>query len=265
MVAKTINLPNIKKCFRPDPGYIICDADLDRADAQVVAWEADDISLKVLFREGLDIHLANASAIFRLGITFDHLRDEAYTKTLQVKYKPERDMAKRGVHATNYGSNAHTLAKHLNITVKEAEQFQDFWFSAHPGIAAWHDRISDELQTRRQVFNKFGYRRFYFDRVQNLLPEALAWVPQSTVACVINRGWYNLYKNIPEIQVLLQVHDSLVFQVPTDRFRPLLPEIKKNLLITIPYEDPLVIGVGLKASTKNWGDAVEYTWKGERA
>lgn len=265
MVAKTVNLPNIRKLFLPDPGMVICDVDLDRADAQVVGWEADDPTLKTLFREGLDVHLSNASSIFDLGITMDQLRDSNYAAQLASQYKFERDMAKRGVHAANYGASAHTIAKHLGITIKQAEAFLDTWFTEHPGVYKWHERIQQSLEQHRAVWNRFGFRRFYFDRIQSLLPEALGWIPQSTVAQVINRAWANLDQNIPEVEVLLQVHDSLVFQVPEDRFTDLLPVIRENCLITIPYDDPLIIGVGIKASTVSWGDCVEYDWEGNIA
>ena len=53
MVAQNIILPNIRKFIVPDPGYLIVDADLSGADAQVVAWEADDADLKEAFRDGV--------------------------------------------------------------------------------------------------------------------------------------------------------------------------------------------------------------------
>ena len=63
MVAKTADLPNLRRLFVPDPDYIIIDVDLERADAQVVAWEADDEELKQMFREGVDIHEENSRTI----------------------------------------------------------------------------------------------------------------------------------------------------------------------------------------------------------
>jgi len=243
MVAKTVELPNVRELFLPDPGYTIFDIDLDRADAQVVGWEANDDELKTAFRAGEDIHRLNAETIF--GRSNDELRQQA----------------KKGVHATNYGATAKTVATSLGISIRDAERFQDIWFSAHPGIPQWHDRIEHSIQTTRQVHNAFGFRRFYFDRIDGLLPEALAWIPQSTVARVINGGFVNLHNNMPDVQVLLQVHDSLVAQCPTRLFVSLLEDIRKNVLITVPYEDPLIIGVGIKASTKSWGDCKEISWE----
>lgn len=239
-------LPNIKKLFLPDPGYIIADTDLDRADLQVVVWEANDDDLKQKLREGVDIHTANAADIFG--------NDQA---------KAKRPLAKAGVHATNYGASARTLARALGITVREAEFFQHRWFSAHPGIKDWHDRVMGDLQARREVRNQFGFRRYFLDRIESLLPQALAWIPQSTVAIVTNQGIQNLYNNLPEVDILLQVHDSTVWQVRKERFKSLLPEIHQALLVEIPYEDPLTIPVGLKASPLSWGDCKDFTWEGD--
>ena len=52
----SIRLPNVRKLFITDPGYVMYEADLKGADAQVVAWEAEDDDLKAAFRAGVDIH-----------------------------------------------------------------------------------------------------------------------------------------------------------------------------------------------------------------
>ena len=230
--------PNIRRLFIPDPGYTIADADLDRADLQVVVWEADDAELKALLRSGVDIHSENA-------------------KTLGIS----RALAKSWVHGTNYGGGPRTMAVNCGITVHQAELMQRRWFQAHPGIKSWHDRTLHQLQTTRCVYNRFGFRRFYFDRVEGLLPEALAWIPQSTVAHVIDEALFNIALNIPEVQVLLQVHDSLVFQFPTHRRAELLPRIREQCQIPIPYPEPLIIPVGLKTSQTSWGDCENAEWE----
>lgn len=240
-------LPNVRKLFLPDIGYTIFDCDLDRADAQVVAWEANDTPLKEIFRAGLDMHLQNARDIFnnpRLG-----------------KDSKERKLAKAGCHAINYGAKPPTLCRALGITMVEAERFYNRWFALHPAIAEWHARVEADLAASRSVTNKFGYRRYYFDRVEGLLPEALAWVPQSTVALVIDKGLVNIDRNLRgRVDPLLQVHDSLVMQCPTKDFDYLKARVKEQLRITIPYDDPLIIGVGIKASTESWGDCQDIDW-----
>jgi DNA polymerase I-like protein with 3'-5' exonuclease and polymerase domains len=104
------------------------------------------------------------------------------------------------------------------------------------------------------VENRFGYRWYIFDRLDSIIPEAIAWRPQSTVSIVINRIWLNIYKNLPDVQVLLQVHDSLCGQIPKNVVTSRVPQIIDQARIVIPYEDPLVIPFSLKTSEKSWGD-----------
>jgi len=229
--------PNIRKLFIPDPGYVIADCDLDRADAQVVAWEAEDEELKQMFRENVDIHTENAKV---LGVS--------------------RKLAKMAVHAINYGVGPRTMAAGLGVTVKQAEFFRARWFAAHPRIKDWHRRVEMQLQTNATIYNAFGYRRIFFDRIEGLLPQALAWVPQSTVACVINRCLVNIREQVPEVELLLQVHDSLVMQLPYAKHRPLLRRVREAMQVTVPYPDPLVIQTSCAVSEKSWGDVVAFDW-----
>lgn len=252
MVARAINLPNIKRLFIPDPGYLIADSDLAQADAQVVAWEADDEDLKTLFRDpNLDLHDENTKAIY--GSYPTDSKDERRKKT------------KAGVHLTNYFGQARTLARALGITVKEADDFQTKWFGAHPGIKDWHWRIEAQLAATRTVSNKFGYKRFYFDRIDKVLPQALAWIPQSTVGLVVNKGLDKLDQELyPRVIPLLQVHDSIVYQFKRNDEK-VLPLVKKCIELPVPYDDPLVIGMGLEVSTKSWADCEERNWPEENA
>lgn len=243
-----LNLPNVRRCFRADPGKILLEPDLAGADAQVVAWEAGDEKLKAAFRAGLKIHAVNAKDLFGANAGPDGRREPYYTRT------------KVGVHLTNYGGRARTCATALGITVHEAERFQRRWFDIHPEIVDWHDRVRDQLLTRRYVENRFGYRRYYFSRIETAFTEALAWVPQSTVALTINRGLVNIDDNLRWVEILLQVHDSLLLQIPKYLFPDHLPTIRKALLNPIPYEDPLTIQTGLKVSDTSWGDVEDYKW-----
>lgn len=252
----TVRYPNIRKLFIPDAGYCICDSDLDRADLQVVVWEAEDDGLKKALHEGLDLHLYNARDAYNLPFSDDEIVEGTETcDELKKKYYPLRQNAKAGCHATNYGATPPTIARVLGITTKEAEQFIKRWFEAHPGILAWHERTKQSLERHHAVFNKFGYRRLYFDRLDRLLPEALAWVPQSTVACVINEIWNIIDETEPKIEPLLQVHDSLVTQFrreDRDYAVRRLTEIGNSIII--PYDDPLIIPLGTKVSEVSWGD-----------
>lgn len=246
-------LPNIRKIFVPDPGYVMFDCDLQGADAQVVAWEADDADLKAAFRNHLDVHAKNATDMW--GAAFTALDPNGYP------FYKKRQSCKHSVHGTNYGGSPSALAHHPSIgfTISEAEQFQKRWFTLHPKIGpisrpgSWHYRIQKQLDSSRTVTNAFGYRRVYFDRPDQCWTEALAWVPQSTVALVTFYGALQLETKIPEAEILLQNHDSLVFQIPKGcghTYR----DVREALSVTIPYPDPLVIPWGISVSETSWGD-----------
>ena len=252
MVAQTIQLPNVRKLFLPDPGKVLVEVDLARADAQVVAWEADDETLKELFRANADIHTANALAIFGGPGPID--------KGLPgyAAWDFKRQKAKVGVHAVNYGCKAKTLSEHLNCSVAQAEDFINRWFSAHPKVLAWQRRVETDISLRGCVENKWGYKYHFFDRVDKLLPEALAWIGQSTVAITINQALVKIDELLPQVEILYQVHDSILMQLPEASAPSLIPHILDLCHVPIPYADPLIIPPTLQWSAKSWGDLKKW-------
>jgi DNA polymerase I-like protein with 3'-5' exonuclease and polymerase domains len=248
--------PNLRSMFIPDPGFTFFDGDLDRADLQVVVWEADDPMLKAALRMGVDIHLLN---VYSLDAKDPPPLDELVET--HPKYQDhrgprsaKREFAKTFIHGTNYGGQPRTMAANTGRTVREVERAQNLWFGAHPGIKRWHDRVKAQVLSKRYVENKFGYRWYIFDRLDSIIPEAIAWGPQSTVSIVINRIWRRIYSDLPQVQVLLQVHDSLAGQYPNH-----MPELRGGIeraagSIVVPYEDPLTIPFSVKTSEISWGD-----------
>jgi DNA polymerase-1 len=267
MVAQTIALPNIRKMFIPDPGYEIAEADLSGAEAQVVAWEANDEDLKQAFRSGINVHIKNARDVFPEKIK--GWSDEAIKATSYpggIYYT-----CKRCVHATHNGAAPKGLSQQIGIPIRDAENFQRIWFGLHPTIPKYKDRVNSQLlgtydwpdgiKRSRTVFNSFGYRIIYFDRIKSLLPQALAWIPQSTVGITSVKGGTQLHATVPWVEILLQVHDSLVFQYPIARSTNKdLAIIKSALEVTCPYDDPLVIPWTLKTSRISWGHCESRKW-----
>ena len=230
------------------------EADLSGADALVVAREAGDEELENDIVSGIDLHSKNARDLF--GAEFS-LLDEKDPRRYAL-----RQQTKQGVHATNYGAIARTLAIILGWTTARADTFQLNWFRRHPGIYEWHRRTERQLSKDRTITNAFGYRIIYFDRLDALLGQALAWVPQSTVAETCFRGALRLEAMCPYVDLRLQVHDSLIFQVPFAAFPHYIPQIKKALHNPIPYPNrPLIIPWKLKASARSWGDMEEIKEK----
>lgn len=257
-----VAMPNVRKTFKPDMGHTIFDIDLDRADLQVVVWEANDADLKRQLRIGVDLHIMNGILLAGKEPPPEDELIEGHPNYPEHKkrYKDERQLAKNFVHGTNYGGKEKTMAAVCRISVAQCADLQKRWFALHPGIKKWHERVERMLQTQRFVTNAFGYRRYYYDRIDSILPEALAWIPQSTVAAVTSRMQTNIEEFVHDVHLLIQVHDSLVGQYLTRNERLILPHLHKACLITVPYPDPLIIPVGLKTSTKSWGDCEEKKW-----
>lgn len=275
MVAANIPLPNVRKFFIPDPGYLIVDADLTGADAQVVAWEADDEDLKAAFRAGVNVHLKNARDMFPnevANMTDDEIKATDHPGGIYFTNK-------RTIHAIHYFGSSKGIAPKVKRTVSQVVAFKLKWFDLHPSIPKWHERTLRHLEGTecwncyalstlagkrctecdtslgRTVKNAFGYRRIYFERVgDKMRREALAWTPQSTVAIVTQRGALLIEETYDFIELLLQNHDSLVFQLPLSE-RDALDSIRKTLnSICVPYKDPLYIPWNSKCSEISWGD-----------
>jgi DNA polymerase-1 len=240
-------LPNVRKIYAPDPGYTIFDTDLSKADLRIVTWESDEQEMKAMLREGRDPYIETAR---------EYYHDPSITKTrADGSEHPKYRTFKSFAHGTHYLGTPNGLAERLGLTVYEATKAQKWYFGRFPRIQSWQREFCDALRSRGYVQNIFGYRRYYTDRItDDICRQAIAWLPQSTVALYINKIWRRIYDDYPDIQILLQVHDSLVGQFPTERKAQCLRDLATASIITLPYPDPLVIPVGVKTSEKTWGD-----------
>lgn len=247
--ASTAALPNVRKNFIPDPDHIFFDIDLDSADLRIVAAEADCVAIRSWLDEGKKPYVEVAK---------EYYRDPSITKA-----HPAYKFFKAFCHATHYLGEPEGMADAVNtnarsaglpsFTVAEIEKLQNWYFSLCPEIKLWQDRIKEEVVSRRYVENVFGYRFHFPDRIdKTVFNEAVALIPQSTVGNVINRGYKNLHDNHPEIQVLLQVHDSLAGQFHKSLSNG-LEIIQSACSIVLPYPKPFTIPVGVASSEISWG------------
>jgi len=233
---------------------ILVDCDLSGADAQIVAWESGEADFKAKLRSGVKIHRETAEGFF--GDVWRNALGDTGNK-LTPKGKMYDDI-KRATHGTNYGASARTLSANLGWPRSTGERFHHWWLRVqHPGIGEWHRRTEHSLRTSRSVSNVFGYSIIYYDRVDALLPEALAWQPQSAIALVSFKSALQIKKKYRFVQFLLQVHDSIVFQIPFSE-RGSLADIRRDLDVVVPYPDPLTIGSKMQVSTRSWGDLIEF-------
>lgn len=236
-----LELPNIRSLFIPDPGHTFFDIDLASADLRIVVWEADEPEMKSMLREGLD--------------PYTEIAKEFYHDPSITKKDSRRQTFKSFAHGTNYLGTAKGLAERLGLSVHESEKTQKWYFNRFPRIKKWQDDLKDQVIKRRMVQNVFGYRCYFFDRIEGtIFNQAAAWVPQSTVACLINRAYVAIARDLPEVDILLQVHDSLAGQFPSYLGDWMTQQIVAKAEIVLPYSDPLAIPVGVKTSAKSWGD-----------
>lgn len=249
-------LPNIRQMIIPDEGYTFFDGDLDRADLQVFAWEIEDQLLKEALKKGVDLHLLHVYILDKKEPPDLDELVETHPKYPDHRgpLKHKREFSKVFCHATDYVGGARTVAAATGRTVHEVERAQRIYLGAHPTIEPYWAEIKKQLASRRYVENKFGYRWYVFDRLDTALSEAVAWIPQSTVGIVINKIWKNFHDNLPAVDTLLQVHDSLGGQIPTHLVSALTPQLQAQARVVVPYADPLVIPFGLSFSDKSWGD-----------
>ena len=242
-----LDLPNIRELFLPDPGHTFFDIDLAKADLGIVYWEADAKEGKAMLKEGLDPYIELAREYFR-DPTITKKREDG---TDNPKYK----MFKSFAHAVHYLASARGLAPRLGLTVHETEKTMKWYFERVPEVQAYQQRVKNELTKRHYVENVFGYRWYCFDRIDDgAFRQAAAFIPQSTVACLINRGMYNIYKNLREVWVLLQVHDSLAGSYPSHLGDWAKRRIVEECSIPLPYDDPLTVPVGIATSNISWGN-----------
>lgn len=236
-----LELPNIRSLFIPDPGMRYFDIDLSSADLRIVVWEADEPEMKAMLKAGLD--------------PYTEIAKEFYNDPTINKKDPRRQTFKSFAHGTNYLGTADGLAGRLGLSIEAARRTQEWYFKRFPKIKQWQERLIDQVYKRRMVQNVFGYRCYFFDRIEGtIFNQAAAWIPQSTVACLINRAYVKIYEELKDVQILLQVHDSLAGQFPLSK-PELADSIVKLAEIELPYAgDPLIIPVGIKVSDKSWGD-----------
>jgi DNA polymerase I-like protein with 3'-5' exonuclease and polymerase domains/uracil-DNA glycosylase len=232
-------LPNIREIFIPDPGMTFFDIDLSSADLRIVVWEADEPELKQMLADGLD--------------PYTEIAKEFYRDPTITKKDSRRQKFKSFAHGTNYLGTPRGLAVRLGLSVAEAERTQAWYFKRFPRIKIWHEKLKAQIIHRRYIENVFGYRLNILDRVEGtVFNQCAAWIPQSTVAILINRIMLRIFKTLPDVEVLLQVHDSLAGQFPTNS--DMQAKILEQAQIMLPYKDPCIIPVGIKTSERSWGD-----------
>jgi DNA polymerase I-like protein with 3'-5' exonuclease and polymerase domains len=151
------------------------------------------------------------------------------------------------------------MAIQKRIPVDAAKEGQARYFAAFPGIRDYQSMIRSKVQNMEPIVTPFGIRFKLFGRPwdDHTYKEGLAVIPQSMVGYIVSIGAYRIFMELPEVQLLAQVHDALVFQTPIGR-RDL--GYKALQLMRVPVDVTDVRGttrtleIGVEAAVgKNWG------------
>lgn len=245
MVARTADLPNVRKMFIPDSGHVLIEADFKGAESMIVACECGSKELRaLLMNKAFDLHKANAEYIWGPQPPDKGL---AYYR---------RDRLKRCVYAIQNGGKEAKIAELLEGNSIWGNKFYKYWTGRFPEITRWHDRLALQVKVSRRLTNVWGFQTQWLDRVDvadaSILKEAIPWVTQSTIANTTDEAIINV--DAIGIDVLLQVHDALLMQVKASELESALLAIHEAMQIQVPYPDPLVIPVTIGWSEKSWGE-----------
>lgn len=284
------NLQNVenqlRRVFVPDPGYIFVNVDLEQADARGVGariWQAfydshgPEAAGKFLdAAESGDLHTTVCAMAWQeldWPEPWDLKAARAIADQIFYRHFSYRDMAKRLGHGTNFFGTPRTMAMHTKTEQAIIESFQLRYFNAFPLIGSmdkeldkviaaenWHGWVLRELRDKGSLTTLFGRRRIFFDRWKdaNTLRAAIAYEPQSLTGEFLDRGWLNLWDNMPEAKLQIPVHDSILFQLPYEGLHELLPRALSLLQVSLPLVGDRTFTIPLEAKTGyNWADSVK--------
>ena len=243
----------IRTAFVATPGHVLLSADYSQIELRLLAHMADIPQLKDAFSKGHDIHAMTASEMFSVPM-------EAMTSEI-------RRRAKAINFGIIYGISAFGLANQLGIERGEAGAYIKKYFERFPGIRAYMDTTKATCRTKGFVETLFG-RRCHYPRITASNPSERAFneraainAPiQGTAADIIRRAMIRMDAALERAglraQMLLQVHDELVFEVPEAEVDATI-EVVRAVMVDAPH--PAVqLSVPLQVDAKaalNWDEA----------
>lgn len=232
----------LMECVIPDDGCIFIQPDQGGAEALVVAYECRRARFRKLFEHGIKPHSYMALQLFTNKFRGNHpsarykyvdpdilagypeCRD--LLNTIKNSHQ-EYDLGKRVIHAKNYDMGPKTFQINVLelsegtvvLSYKEAKEFLAIHSETFPEILEWQAEVSGRLAATRTLNNLFGYPRHFGSLWSTeLLRDAYAFIPQSTVGTITNIAYTELHYRIRREslpwQLLNNKHDSLLLQVP---------------------------------------------------
>ncbi len=240
----------IRKAFIAPNNFSILSADYSQIELRIMAHFSKDKALLDAFSHGLDIHKTTASEIFNTP--------------LDLVTSEQRRRAKAVNFGLIYGMSAFGLAKQLGVERKEAQEYIDLYFARYPAVLEYMNNTRELAHTHGYVETLFG-RRLYLPEInvsnnirRKASERAAINAPlQGTAADIIKKAMINFanWQNKQQersINMIMQVHDELVFEVSNHKLEFAKEQIKSIMENISGLSVPLVVSVGVG---NNWDDA----------
>ena len=224
-----------------DEGYVYYSFDLAQAENRIVAYVGQVTPMIEAFESGADVHSLTAALIFQKPVS--EISDEEGSCPLGDGTHSERFWGKKANHGLNYDLGYKTFAFYYEIPERDAKFIIDRYHNAYPGVRQrFHAYVRRQLAETRTLTNLMGRRtKFLGQWGDALFKEAYSCIPQGTVGDLINeRGLEYVYydqTNFGPLELLVQVHDSMGFQLPLSL--PLSEHARILMAIRRSLEQPL--------------------------
>ncbi|MBY8964371.1 DNA polymerase I [Algiphilus sp. NNCM1] len=223
--------------------------DYSQIELRLMAHFSEDERLIAAFRDDQDIHRATASEVFELSL------DEVTSE--------QRRAAKAINFGLIYGISAYGLARNLGIGRDEAADTIDRFFARYPGVRAYMDGQRERARSQGYVETLFG-RRLYLPNIrarnanmrQYAERTAINAPLQGTAADLIKLAMIDVFhwaqSHAPEVHMIMQVHDELVFEGPEQALRDMAAQVTERMCNVTELRVPLVAEPGFG---RNWNQA----------
>lgn len=224
----------IRQAFIAEEGKTLLSLDYSQIDLRVLAHESGDETLINAFRNTQDIHLQTACEIFN-------------KKSDQIT-KEERSAAKAINFGIVYGQGPMALAETLDITVSEAKRYIDSYFARYDTLKEWINKTAEKARREGYVRTFMGHIRYLpeFEAASARLTSfanraAVNTIIQGGSSDIIKKAMLDIYAVLPkDVKMLLQIHDELVFEVPTEKLKEIASLLKEKMEMAVSLRVPLV-------------------------
>ncbi|MBV4368815.1 DNA polymerase I [Erwinia sp. BNK-24-b] len=240
----------IRQAFIASKGHQILAADYSQIELRIMAHLSQDKGLLSAFSAGEDIHRATAAEVF--GMALDKVTGE------------QRRSAKAINFGLIYGMSAFGLSRQLNIGAGEAKKYMELYFERYPGVLEYMESTRQQAAAKGYVSTLDGRRLYLPDiKASNAMRRkaaeraAINAPMQGTAADIIKRamiavdGWLTPQAD-PDVKMIMQVHDELVFEVKTSEVEAATIKIRELMENSMQLDVPLRVDVGVG---HNWDEA----------